>query len=766
MAVDPVVIELQAKDNTGTALDSVSRKMERQKRVIDSHIETMKRQDKFYHLLEKDAEDYKLAVMGASQAQRDAARTLRESIKAQEQATRSGKGLNGQMRMMRGGFGQLGHQVQDVAVQLQGGTDAMIVFGQQGGQIASIFGGKGAVLGAFLAVGAALVTIFRNTEVADNKLAELRQTLEDLVPASNEAAKAIEGALSSITAAEYADTKKDVDKLVESMKNQVAGALAAEQAMTDLESGTKRVRGGVIQTNKAIDHQKDLFQDLAGEAGKNSGQLLVYIQALEQLGVQARTPEIDELIRQVSELGDRALATAPQLEEAMFTPEDVVKAGQNIEKMRKKFLDEKEKIQNTFEENRDQIIADYAVMGRAGSDEEQAMLDRNIAARDEALNKIAEREANADEAKKTRLQNELDREKKLMQRKQASHDKALDQLKAFTAADETEADRINKRYDAQLLRAEQLSNQLLDENIAYSDASIAIEKNRQAALDRLRDSQLEKHLEMVTKMRDATMAMTRSSLEAEIAGIEEKYRRAREAREKDVINQQEFDAIEMQLERDKTEALLNEKLKLVGGFENIEDSATKAMHAFITGAENGTEALQMFGRAIVDEVIKSLIQMGIEKVKQSIISDQIQAGSLAKSVAANTLAMKTIAAASAPAASLVSLATSGGNAVGAAAGISSTTALAASVASFEGGGFTGLGARSGGVDGKGGFPAILHPNETVVDHTKGGRGSVTVINNIDASGGADIDERISSAVAQGSSATINVVQDLLRRERM
>tara|TARA_R110000822_G_scaffold288253_3_gene409487 strand:- start:1836 stop:3449 length:1614 start_codon:yes stop_codon:yes gene_type:complete len=39
--------------------------------------------------------------------------------------------------------------------------------------------------------------------------------------------------------------------------------------------------------------------------------------------------------------------------------------------------------------------------------------------------------------------------------------------------------------------------------------------------------------------------------------------------------------------------------------------------------------------------------------------------------------------------------------------------------SFEGGGFTGMGARVGGVDGKGGFPAILHPNETVVDHTKG-----------------------------------------------
>jgi len=44
-----------------------------------------------------------------------------------------------------------------------------------------------------------------------------------------------------------------------------------------------------------------------------------------------------------------------------------------------------------------------------------------------------------------------------------------------------------------------------------------------------------------------------------------------------------------------------------------------------------------------------------------------------------------------------------------------------SLFSFDGGGSTGPGARTGGVDGKGGFPALLHPNETVVDHTKGQR---------------------------------------------
>lgn len=49
-------------------------------------------------------------------------------------------------------------------------------------------------------------------------------------------------------------------------------------------------------------------------------------------------------------------------------------------------------------------------------------------------------------------------------------------------------------------------------------------------------------------------------------------------------------------------------------------------------------------------------------------------------------------------------------------------------ASFAGGGFTGRGSRVGGVDGKGGFNAVLHPNESVIDHTiaqtqSGNRGS-------------------------------------------
>ena len=52
--------------------------------------------------------------------------------------------------------------------------------------------------------------------------------------------------------------------------------------------------------------------------------------------------------------------------------------------------------------------------------------------------------------------------------------------------------------------------------------------------------------------------------------------------------------------------------------------------------------------------------------------------------------------------------------------------LPATLENFQGGGFTGFGSRTGGVDGRGGFPAILHPNETVIDHRRGGRGGMPV----------------------------------------
>lgn len=86
-------------------------------------------------------------------------------------------------------------------------------------------------------------------------------------------------------------------------------------------------------------------------------------------------------------------------------------------------------------------------------------------------------------------------------------------------------------------------------------------------------------------------------------------------------------------------------------------------------------------------------------------------------------------------------------------------AKAAKVPSFSGGGNTGSAPRSGGLDGQGGFLAMLHPQESVIDHAKGGSGApaggggVMSINVhvSGARGNAEITEMVNNGVRQGLS---------------
>lgn len=85
--------------------------------------------------------------------------------------------------------------------------------------------------------------------------------------------------------------------------------------------------------------------------------------------------------------------------------------------------------------------------------------------------------------------------------------------------------------------------------------------------------------------------------------------------------------------------------------------------------------------------------------------------------------------------------------------------------SFAGGGYTGSGARSGGIDGMGGFPAILHPNETVIDHSAGQSSGVTVNQTINLSAGVSqtVRAEVMGMMPRIMEATKSAVADAKRR---
>ena len=91
------------------------------------------------------------------------------------------------------------------------------------------------------------------------------------------------------------------------------------------------------------------------------------------------------------------------------------------------------------------------------------------------------------------------------------------------------------------------------------------------------------------------------------------------------------------------------------------------------------------------------------------------------------------------------------------------------IPSADGGGYTGNSARSGGLDGKGGFMAMLHPRETVLDHTKGqGTGGVVINQTINVSTGVQqtVRTEIKTLMPQIADAAKAAVADAKRRGEM
>jgi hypothetical protein len=89
--------------------------------------------------------------------------------------------------------------------------------------------------------------------------------------------------------------------------------------------------------------------------------------------------------------------------------------------------------------------------------------------------------------------------------------------------------------------------------------------------------------------------------------------------------------------------------------------------------------------------------------------------------------------------------------------------------SFDGGGYTGNRPKSGGMDGRGGFMAMLHPQETVIDHTRamprqGAANPINVVVNVDARG-SEVEGSQTEGAALGRVISAAVQAELVKQQR-
>jgi|TARA_R110000824_G_scaffold7178_3_gene32553 hypothetical protein len=146
------------------------------------------------------------------------------------------------------GMQQVGYQVQDFAVQVQGGTSAMVALGQQGSQLLGIFGPAGAIAGMILAIGTGLAGAFMAARSSSASalskfesftaaMKAMKEEIEDLTLKNYMFTNGIENtslalkklALDAIEAniAAY-EAMTTFEKMVSNLKNRIKYALSGE----------------------------------------------------------------------------------------------------------------------------------------------------------------------------------------------------------------------------------------------------------------------------------------------------------------------------------------------------------------------------------------------------------------------------------------------------------------------------------------------------------------------------------------------------------
>ncbi|MCB3618294.1 tape measure protein, partial [Klebsiella pneumoniae] len=107
-------------------------------------------------------------------------------------------------------------------------------------------------------------------------------------------------------------------------------------------------------------------------------------------------------------------------------------------------------------------------------------------------------------------------------------------------------------------------------------------------------------------------------------------------------------------------------------FDSFAGNASNALTGIITGSMSVSEAMRSLGSTVLNSVINSFVQMGVEWLKSVIMGQAGMTAASGMAIAQGQL----IAASMAPAAAMTSLATAGANAIPAQAGIASTVGMA------------------------------------------------------------------------------------------
>lgn len=628
---------------------------------------------------------------------------------------------------------QSGYQIQDFVVQVQGGQSALVALSQQGSQLISVFGAGGAIAGALLTVSTviagSLIASLGNGKNAIDSLKEAIATMDSVVSVSSsgvavytdkfaqlakvnasvatlmrqQAQLELQAALSKVSA-EVTKASSDFIGFGDSLVSSLGGGYASVKLFNDYMSQLN------ITTNSWTEAIKQA--SAAGQAGQTSmNGMIATVGALaskfqlsdqqafefaKQLSDIAKNPSDEKLqalvvtLQRVGEGTSSGAVTAREyakrLLEIATSSADATQRLRLLKQMTDELTDSQDKAlqqakQTLFIERQTGVEKQKALAWRDA--ENQGLKAGTQAFRDYynvRLQTYQQQEKNAQSLKDERsAQSAAQSAAKKAATEQENIANKLEQLrqKSLLSADST---RELSREQSILAAQQSLGKGATEEQINLAGQYAAKAWDNANALKAQAEAE-KKRVEAVKGF-----AALKSQTSPTFA-VESNYQKDLQALnayavaypQKITEVEQARAAIEEQYRQQRVEAMWQEWSQqnaatqaAAAAFDAFGQSASNALTGVITGSMSLSDALRSIGSNILNSVINSFVQMGVEWAKSAIMG---QVGMTA-ATAATAAQAAGIAAAMAPAAAMTSLATGGANAIPAQAGITATVGVA------------------------------------------------------------------------------------------
>ena len=633
----------------------------------------------------------------------------------------------GAFRVQKGAIQQVGFQVGDFATQVSAGQSAIVAFGQQASQLAGIMGPGGALLGAVIAIGAGIAGAFvRGMGSGSDAVSALSEALDE----TSESLDRTEN-----SAFELTERIREMAKV-----SQASARIELNAQLVKIDNAINGVGSSLRQTfseNGDFGSAISIFDQLS-RAGESTGAVMTALESSLR-GVDANlTDEYTFLAEALNGVRDEFGLTRNQ--SILFLD--------SLKQINDEPTEENLKLLvgrlNAIQESSESTTPQFALMASEVSGVATEAL--RLIERGESLDGILDDLTDAlsksgDEAGKSA--------EKIREMVQAAEQQAA--TMGLSA-------RAEATYEAALAGANAEQILAIDTAFrrieAYNQEQEAIKKTAKEERERIKQRQ----------QQEQALASMRAQADPAFAEFN---------RYADQIDQiEQFNITAEEKERLREAAFAQHQQRMAQIAQEGTNQKTRALEQSQQAFANSQQQIQQMTASVFGNTVGVMREFAEEGSAAWVALTLAQKGIMAAQaiMAANLAAAMTRTAIitpldpSSPARAEAQAQAIRFLGIADAAAIMAT-GVAETAPSFAGGGFTGEGSRSGGVDGKGGFPAILHPNETVIDHTMGqGMGGNTYIEVIDQSTGQKTYQHQSVMDASGNRQVRLLIRDMMRED--